>query len=159
MMGTAMAYIWAKPSASLTVARNDSNRWVVPQSQLIFSQTAIDSIILYRQDSAVNVTVDHSCRNGSTEGRMDCQYYASTLPGAHFDLDDDGKDGYSEEAEVTILGTPVAGTQYTFTTRFVRASGEYSGTIQLNLQHSFRNYVTGEYDTVLGTSSTVDWKN
>lgn len=160
LIGSAFAD-WSRPNISLTIARNDSNRWVVPQSSINFSQDAVNEIISLSYDNKY-VTIDHSARKTvdgkDVEAALDAQYYASTLPGAYYDTDDDDSDQNYEEAEVTILGTPQVGTAYTFTTRFVRAAGENSGIIQANTQYSFWNNIDQEYDTVPFSSDTNVWK-
>lgn len=86
--------------------------------------------------------------NNTTDNLPHSGWYASNLPNAKFDRDDDNGNGYSEEAEAyigTITSYITANKAYYFQTEWTGATGK-SGNLDFVIQRSINNFVSGEME-------------
>ncbi|WP_191396671.1 hypothetical protein [Flavonifractor sp. An306] len=145
------AFTWSPDltSNSIIPNRNDSTEVDVYSYFKFDDRAASDNNTLFF------FTMEHNARqkyNDQIRAEMDAVYQYSTLPGVHYDVDDDNTDGYSEESEAIHAdkSLPIeANKSYYFHTEYSKIASLKSGTMIIGAQRSF---LLGEYQ-----AQCVDW--
>ena len=145
------AFTWSPDltSNSIIPNRNDSTE-VDDYSYFKFDDRAASD-----NNTLFFFTMEHNARqkyNDQIRAEMDAVYQYSTLPGVHYDVDDDNTDGYSEESEAIHAdkSLPIeANKSYYFHTEYSKIASLKSGTMIIGAQRSF---LLGEYQ-----AQCVDW--
>ena len=147
------------PSATLSVSEV-SGQSITAHSE--FSYTS-DQVREIKQLNANDnfVAIEHRSLPSDLEmgvGSSTTGYY-TTAPNPYYDREDDDKNGWYEESEITILGSMTGGKKYAFSTFYNKDKSVLSGTINLNSQRSVKNTPFNEYNTVPGSSKTIAYKS